>query len=100
MSVFRMWEKKRSMLTDPGIYKIYKRRILKLKYIPIAYMTLGLVPPRSILVYSINVVCLICKEFTVVNSHMVKLGDIQSIVGAKGIGIYNTIWLHILLNNG
>lgn len=60
------------------------------------HLTLGLVPEN---LYSVNVDCMICKEFTKVNSHMVEFGDIQGIVGPKGIGIYDTIWLHILLNN-
>ncbi len=59
-------------------------------------MTLGLVPE---ILYPIDVIRLICKAFTVVNAHMVKLRDIQGIVGAKSVGIYNTIWMHFLLNN-
>ena len=59
-------------------------------------MTFGLVPK---VFNSIYMVLLIGKEFRVVDSHVMKVTYVQSIVGFGRIGIYNAVRLNFLLND-
>ena len=59
-------------------------------------MTFRLVPK---ILYTINMIVLVRKQLTVVDTIMFKLRDIQCVIAAKGIAIHNTIWGHFLPNN-
>jgi hypothetical protein len=60
------------------------------------HMSLCLVPK---ILYSINVIMFVSKQFTVVNSVMLELRNIQRVIASPRIGVNNTIRLYLLPNN-
>ena len=60
-------------------------------------MTLGLVPE---ILDSIDMVLLISEEFRMVNTEVVKLTNIKSIIGSKVICIDDGVGSYLLPDNG
>ena len=59
-------------------------------------MALRLVPK---ILNAIDVIMFISEPFTMVNSVMLKLRNIQRVVTSKTVCIHNTVWLYLLPNN-
>ena len=71
-------------------------KVVGLYAIKLAQMTFSLVPK---VFDSIDMILLIGKQFRVVDSHVMKVAYVQSIVGFKSIGIHNAIRLNFLFND-
>ena len=60
-------------------------------------MTLSLVPE---ILNTINVITLISKQLTVIDSVVFKLRDIQCVIAPEGIGIYQAVRFYLLPDDG
>ena len=61
------------------------------------HMALGLVPK---VLDPIDVVCLVCKQFGMVDTEMLKVRYIQCIIPSPAIRINNAVWYDFALNDG
>ena len=60
-------------------------------------MTLSLIPE---VFNAIDVIALVGEELGVVDSHVAEVAHLESVVGLERIGVYDTVGLHLLLDDG
>ena len=62
-----------------------------------AHMTLCLVPK---VLYAVDVIFLVCKEFGMVDAKMPKVRNIQHVIPSPAVRIHNAVRHNFTLNNG
>ena len=62
-----------------------------------AHMPLGLVPK---VLDPIDVICLVCKQFGMVDTEVLEIGNIQRVIPSPTVRIHNAVWHDFTLNDG
>ena len=65
--------------------------------IEMSQVTLGLIPE---VFNAINVIAPVGEELGVVDAHVMEVAHVESVVGLERIGVYDTVGLHLLLDDG
>ena len=65
--------------------------------IKLTHMSLGLVPE---ILNSVDVICLVCKQFGMVDTEVLEVRNIQYIISSPAVRIDDAVWHNLTLNDG
>lgn len=71
-------------------------KIVRFDAVKSSQVTLSLI---SKILDSIDVVLLVCKQFRMIDTAVVKIRNIQGIVDTERVGVHNAVGLHFLLDD-